>query len=268
MTSLTLFGAGRMGSAILAGWLGKSDILTKVNIIDPHADFSAYDEYSFVNCYRDVADIPDDEKTDILVLAIKPQMFQQLVPGLKGTLTSSSLILSIAAGVTVSSIRSLLSGNEPVVRCMPNIAATLGLSASGLYASDNVSNKSKEILTDLFNVIGQAVWTQNEDDFHAITAVSGSGPAYFFAMCEAMIKAGVQEGLSHEVATNLVIETAAGAGALLKEKKDPQILRAQVTSPNGTTQAGLEQMLDDDKIGQIMSKTINAARRRSEELDF
>ena len=206
-------------------------------------------------------------QADSIVLSVKPQAMADVLGGIAGTLKQDVLVLSIAAGITTESIRAKL-GDIQVIRVMPNTPALVSAGASGLYNA-NASKENLNAALDIFNSVGRAVVVENEDLMDAVTAVSGSGPAYFFLLMEEMIKAGLQLGLTEETAKMLVLQTAKGA-ALLAEAaqqqcEDPSVLRQKVTSPGGTTEAALKVFAEND-ISQIVNQALTAALDRGREL--
>lgn len=204
---------------------------------------------------------------NILILSVKPQVMAGVLEGLAGTLKKDVLVISIAAGITTNAIRAKL-GEVQVIRVMPNTPALVGAGASGLYNA-SASMESLNAALDIFNSVGRAVVVENESLMDAVTAVSGSGPAYFFLLMEEMIKAGVELGLTEDDAKILVLQTAKGA-ALLAESaqqrsEDPAVLRKKVTSPGGTTEAALK-VFAEKGISQIVNEALTAARDRGREL--
>ena len=206
-------------------------------------------------------------KVDILVLSVKPQNMTEALQSIKETIKPDTLVVSIAAGIKTTNIVAVL-GGRPIVRVMPNTPALIGEGASALFAND----KAKPMLDKaklIFSAVGEAVVVDNEDLIDAVTAVSGSGPAYYFLLTEEMIKAACELGLPREVAKNLVLQTAKGAALLAVEAErggeGPAELRRKVTSPGGTTEAALK-VLAEGKFGQLINTAIKRARDRSREL--
>lgn len=272
MNTIILVGAGRMGGAMLRGWMAALGQNTRIIALDPHTspyleDISrnSDDAPSFVHV-SDAAELPKNVQATAIVLATKPQMVSDALRVLSAHITPDTLIVSVAAGVTVATIKSSLATKQPVVRTMPNIGATIGLSASAAYPSDDVTPKQKDLTERLYHAVGSLTWLECENDLHTVTAISGSGPAYFFAICEAMIASAVRQGLPEKAARDLILGTIGGAAGLLRETPEPAKLRETVTSPNGTTAAGLEILTSDNALNSLIDQTISAARSRSEEL--
>jgi pyrroline-5-carboxylate reductase len=206
-------------------------------------------------------------KVDILVLSVKPQNMTEALQSIKDTFRADTLIISIAAGIKVANIADVL-GDVAIVRVMPNTPALIGQGASALFANDKAKpmlDKAKSI----FSAVGQAVVVDNEDLIDAVTAVSGSGPAYYFLLMEEMIKGASELGLPENTARKLVLQTAKGAALLAteadKKSESPAELRKKVTSPGGTTEAALK-VLAQGKFGPLINTAIRRARDRSQEL--
>ncbi|MCK4753027.1 MAG: pyrroline-5-carboxylate reductase [Planctomycetes bacterium] len=207
------------------------------------------------------------EKVDVLILGVKPQNMTEALQSIKGTLKADALVISIAAGIKTADIAAVL-GDLAIVRVMPNTPALIGAAASALFANDKAKQMLKKAEA-ILSAVGQTVVVDNEDLIDAVTAVSGSGPAYYFLLTEQMIKAAVELGLSEDVAKTLVLQTAKGAALLAAEadKKGETVaqLRQKVTSPGGTTEAALK-VLEDAKFAQLIAEAIKAARDKSQQL--
>jgi pyrroline-5-carboxylate reductase len=205
---------------------------------------------------------------DMVVLAVKPQVMRDVCLGLRGLVATAprTLVVSIAAGTTSRQIERWLGGDMPVVRCMPNTPSLLGAGATGLFANERVSDSQRQATQELLTATGTTVWIDGEDQMDAVTALSGSGPAYVFLLAEAMIAAGQAEGLPRHAATSLALQTVFGAARMLIESAEaPAELRERVTSPNGTTQAALESF-ERDGLRAIVARAVHAARVRGGEL--
>lgn len=207
------------------------------------------------------------EIADIIVLSVKPQNFTEVLEGIKGRVGKEKLVISIAAGVTTSSIAEFLP-DAAIIRVMPNTPALVGEGATAIY-SRNADNKAVDSVVKIFSAVGKAVVVEKEELIDAVTAVSGSGPAYFFLLMEEMIKAGVKLGLSEDVAKELVLQTAKGAAILAgkadENKEGPAELRKKVTSPGGTTEAALK-VFAENQFNELVSNALKAACDRSKEL--
>ena len=204
------------------------------------------------------------EKARVVVLAVKPQILKSALTSLK--ITRETLLVSIAAGVPVRSLKAWTTTGQPIVRCMPNTPALLGAGITALFPSASVSESDRDLADTLLRAAGRTLWVDEEAKLDAVTAVSGSGPAYYFYLMEAMIAAGVEAGLDVETATELTIETAYGAALMARERtEDPAGLRANVTSPGGTTERALS-ILDEAGAHAIISRALAGAASRSREL--
>ena len=202
---------------------------------------------------------------NVIFLAVKPQDLADVLNELKQTIQPETVVISIAAGKTIKFIEDQLQTNNPVIRAMPNTPAQIGKGISAIAAGAKVSGDELKIATELFSTTGEVV-VVTEDKIDAVTALSGSGPAYFFYFIEAMVKAGVELGLTDEIATKLAIETISGSAAMLKESNlDAATLRKNVTSPKGTTAAALEVFSNSD-LENIILKAMSAAKNRAQEL--
>jgi pyrroline-5-carboxylate reductase len=206
-------------------------------------------------------------KADIIVLSVKPQNITEALESIKGAVSSKKLVISIAAGIKVSRIAKIL-GNVAIVRAMPNTPALIGEGAGALFANTKAKRMLKRV-KNIFSAVGQVVIVDNENLIDAVTAVSGSGPAYYFLLMEEMIKAASKLGLPNDAAKDLVLQTAKGAALLAVEAdgrgESPQQLRQKVTSPGGTTEAALK-VLAKDRFGPLIASAIKKARDRSRQL--
>ncbi|UFH49668.1 pyrroline-5-carboxylate reductase [Pseudomonas sp. KNUC1026] len=205
------------------------------------------------------------EGADVIVLSIKPQMMKSVCQALQPSLKPGQLIVSVAAGITCQSLANWL-GERPVVRCMPNTPSLLGEGASGLYANGSVSQEQRDQAEQLLGAVGLAVWVDTEAQMDAVTAVSGSGPAYFFLLIEAMTAAGERLGLPHATAARLAEQTALGAARMaVGSDVDAAELRRRVASPAGTTEAAIK-TFQAEGFEALVNKALGAAAARSVEL--
>ena len=187
------------------------------------------------------------EDADLVVAAVKPQVIPAALTGIRNQLRPRTALLSIAAGIPIRSLQSQLGEDVAIIRCMPNTPAMIGLGASALYAADSVSAAHRELAEKVTNAAGNTVWVNREELLDAVTAVSGSGPAYFFALIEAIARTGTELGLEEEVAMALTVQTALGAASLAAQANDPvATLRENVTSPGGTTEQALQSLQAND----------------------
>lgn len=263
--SLCLVGAGNMGGAMLAGWIDSGIAAERLTIIDPKPGPKIAETLN-KHGIRSVGAPPEHYQPDILVIAVKPQIMADLLPSLAPLAGSDTVSVSVAAGSPISLIERHL-GNGSVVRVMPNTPALLRRGISVACPNQAVTAGQKRQVTELLKAIGKVEWIEDEKQLDAVTAVSGSGPAYVFHLAECMTKAGEAEGLPHDLAEVLARETIAGAGEMLSQlDEDAAQLRKNVTSPNGTTAAALSVLMGEDALEDLVKRAIAKARRRSEEL--
>jgi len=206
-------------------------------------------------------------QSDIVVIAVKPQVLEQVLTPLVDVFRKSSpMIISIVAGITSQSIETWLNDKYAVVRVMPNTPALVGNGASGMHANERVSDAQKSTALQLMNAVGVSAWVPSENDIDSVTALSGSGPAYFMLFIKGLIDAGVRSGLTKETAKLLAVQTAAGTAKLIEHSEDSlQTLIDNVTSPNGTTEQALKSF-QESALSEIVGTAFDAAKRRSEEL--
>lgn len=254
--SIWLVGCGNMGGAMLQGWLANGVAADAVCVIDPLAK-------SVPPGVKLSATPPTEGVPDVLVLAIKPQMLADVGPMLP--VGSTTTIISILAGVEIASLALALPGAGAFVRVMPNMPAAIGEGISAVFGP-SLSAEGRKSIDALVAPLGRVEWVDDESLFHAVTGVSGSGPAFVLRFAEALIAAGVAEGLSPALAERLALETLAGTARLaLQSDRSPSELVETVRSPNGTTHAGLV-LMDGSDFAEIVRETIGAAASRSREL--
>jgi pyrroline-5-carboxylate reductase len=261
--TIVLAGAGKMGGAMLSGWLAQGLDANRVAVIEPYPS----DEIKALAArgVRLNPALSDIGSVAALVVAVKPQMFREAGPPLRSFAGSSTLVVSIMAGITIASIEEVCGGS--VVRAMPNTPAAIGRGITVAVAAGNVSAAQRVIADALLRAIGAVEWTSDETLMDAVTAVSGSGPAYVFLLAEELARAGVEAGLPPELATKLARETVAGSGELLhRSELASATLRQNVTSPGGTTAAALEVLMGADGMQALMIRAVAAATKRSREL--
>jgi pyrroline-5-carboxylate reductase len=264
-SSLVLVGAGKMGGSMLEGWLAVGMKPDGVTVVDPRPS----DQMVRFCEERGIALNPAHPSApDVLVLAIKPQMLDQAAPGLNGLVGPHTLIVSILAGKTMGDLRSRLPGATAIVRAMPNLPASIGRGATGAAASPEVTDAQRAMADALLRSNGIVEWLDSEDLIDAVTALSGSGPAYVFHLVECLAEAGAAAGLPAELAERLARATVTGAGELLFQSDlPPATLRQNVTSPGGTTAAALEVLMAEERgLKALMREAVAAAKRRAGEL--
>lgn len=265
MKKIVFVGAGSMAEAIISGMVKEAVISPENIVVMNKADDERLLELQ--KKYKVSVICPEKKalgEADLVVLATKPQDIHQAMADIRSLLKEEAAILSVIAGISISTIEEDL-GNRPIARSMPNTSATIGKSATGIAFNEATNNALKEEISGLLKAIG-LVQQVEEDALHAVTALSGSGPAYIYYLVEAFEEISVQQGLTKEVARSLTIQTLEGAAAMLKEtQEEPAILRENVTSPNGTTAAGL-QALTDGGFKELIASCIVAASERSRDL--
>jgi pyrroline-5-carboxylate reductase len=258
---LVLLGCGKMGSAMLAGWLANSLNPSSVYVVDPYPSEWVLAQGVHVN-----EELP--AKPALVLIAVKPQMMQEALPTLQAMGGGETVFLSVAAGISIETYEDILGANSPILRAMPNTPAAIGQGITALIGNAVSTADHIDLAHALLSAIGEVVDLESESQMDAVTGVSGSGPAYVFYMIDALAKAGEAQGLSPDLAMQLAKATVAGAGALAKAAEEtPEQLRINVTSPNGTTQAGLEVLMDQNGgLTPLIGGTVAAATMRSKEL--
>lgn len=257
---LVLIGCGKMGGALLEGWLARGTRPSAVHVIDPNADPSLAERGVRVNGLA-----PADPA--VVVLAVKPQMMTEVLGNLPAWGTGGTLIVSIAAGITLATLGQTF-GQAPIVRAMPNTPAAIGQGITAVIGNDRADPPALDLAEALMEAVGQVVRLSDESQMDAVTGLSGSGPAYVFHLIEALAAAGEAEGLPADMAVRLARATVAGAGALaMASDEAAATLRENVTSPNGTTAAGLAVLMDGQAgLAPLIARTVSAAAARSREL--
>lgn len=259
--TLVLAGAGKMGGAMLTGWLAGGLDPKRVIVIDPLLS----DDIRAMEAQGVHLNPSASEKASTLVVALKPQMFRDAGAMLRAFTSSSTLVVSIMAGVTIASIEEICGG--AVVRAMPNTPAAIGRGITVAVAANSVSADQRAAADALLRATGSVEWIDEEALMDAVTAVSGSGPAYVFLLAEELAKAGVAAGLPQHLATRLARETVSGSGELLhRSELESAVLRQNVTSPGGTTAAALQVLMGEGGLQALMTKAVAAATARSKEL--
>jgi pyrroline-5-carboxylate reductase len=261
--TIVLAGAGKMGGAMLTGWLAEGLDIGKVAAIELHPS----DEIKALVAKGLRLNTKPGELGEVatLVVALKPQSFREAGAMLKSYTGASTLVVSIMAGITISALTEVCGG--AVVRAMPNTPAAIGRGITVAVPAKNVSAGQRAVADALLRAIGSVEWVDDEKLMDAVTAVSGSGPAYVFLLAEELAHAGVEAGLPLELATKLARETVAGSGELLHRSRIASaMLRQNVTSPGGTTAAALEVLMGPDGMQRLLTRAVAAATRRSREL--
>jgi pyrroline-5-carboxylate reductase len=263
--SIVLVGAGNMGGAMLSGWLKSGVPASSVFVIDPRPSDAMAAIISEAGATH-LTSAPEDMTAGILFLAVKPQVMEIVLPPLKALMGPQTVVVSVAAGKTLAFLESHL-GAGAMVRAMPNTPAMVGRGVTGAFANATVTEAQRIQVQGLLRVSGPVEWVASESDIDAVTAVSGSGPAYVFYLVECMAEAGRKAGLPADLAMRLARETVSGAGELLHQSPDDASrLRQNVTSPGGTTAAALAVLMAEDGMQPLFDKAVAAARDRAEEL--
>lgn len=263
---LILAGAGNMGGAMLAGWLERGLDPKRILVQDPAPPLAIATllEKHGIQCQSALGERPPPA---VLLMAVKPQIMDDVFPALGKIAGPDTVVLSIAAGKTIASFEKHLAKGRAVVRSIPNTPAAVGRGITVATANPHVTAKQQALCNELLQAIGEVAWVDDEALIDPVTAVSGSGPAYVFYLTECLAEAGIKAGLAPELAHKLARWTVAGSGELLfRSELSPDVLRKNVTSPNGTTFAALQVLMGDNGIQPIMTEAVAAATKRSREL--
>ncbi len=258
---LVLLGCGKMGSAMLQGWIDGGLPPASVWVIDPNPSDWLRGTGVHIN-----ADLP--ETPAIVLIAVKPQMMGDALPAIAAMGNGATLFVSVAAGTPISSFEQALGAESPIIRAMPNTPAAVGRGITAIIGNAHATKDHLDMAEQLLSAVGQVVRLESEDQMDAVTGVSGSGPAYVFHMIECLARAGEAQGLGADLAMQLAKATVAGAGALAEASAEtPAQLRVNVTSPNGTTQAGLDVLMNETNgLPPLVEHTVAAAADRSRDL--
>jgi pyrroline-5-carboxylate reductase len=264
--TLVLVGAGKMGGAMLEGWLAGGADPGHIVALDPSPppEMRQLLQRHDIRLNPDVATITDAE---VVVIAVKPQLMEEVLPGIVSLKASRPLVLSVAAGKTIASFERHFGSDAAVIRTIPNTPAAVGRGITAMAANPNVSPSQLALARTLLEAVGEVVTVDDEAMIDAVTAVSGSGPAYVFYLTECLAAAGEKVGLPKELAVQLARATVAGAGELMRQSgTDAAVLRQNVTSPKGTTYEALQVLMAENGMMPLFEKAIAAATRRSREL--
>lgn len=263
---ISFIGGGNMAQALISGLISCGVKPSLITVADPSSDAREQLAAKGLNTVDPTADAKAAViGADIVVLAVKPQVMKVVVSGFADVL-DTQLVISVAAGLSTELLLNMLGGYSNIVRAMPNTPAMIQMGATGLYGTDNISAEQKQLATAVMEASGLVMWVDNEEHMHAVTAVSGSAPAYMFYFIEAMVDGGVALGLDKEQASALAMQTMLGAAKMALGSEDaPSELRRKVTSPNGTTQAAIESMQANDISRQIV-EAMQACADRSQAL--
>ena len=268
---ILLIGCGKMGSSLLEGIVKSDNFDGMVDVIEPVIQDSFKEDFkeSKVNFYSDIRENKDAINYDLIIIATKPNIYEEIFNGLKNNLiiNDETLIVSILAGIRISKIEEIV-GSIPIIRAMPNIAASVLEGMTALIGNKEITDKDILNVDLIFELIGEKIWLKNEAQMDSFTAISGSGPAYFFFFTECLKNIAIEEGFTEDEANKISQQIIIGSGKLVKDSGiDPKELRENVTSPNGTTEAGLK-VLADNKTGLLdkLKQAIMEAKNRSIEI--
>lgn len=265
MAEIILVGCGNMGFAMLQSWLS-SDPLLSVHVVEPNDALRQRAADAGADAVSEIDELTVSEPI-LVILAVKPQAMAAVVPPYAAYVEAGATLVSIAAGTTITTLLGLIGGSAPIIRCMPNTPAAIGAGMMVCCHNGRVDNRAVDLTTQLLRTSGEVEWLDSEDLMDAVTAVSGSGPAYFFHFVECLADAAVKAGLPADVGMRLAKQTAMGAGRLVAEAADdPATLRVQVTSPGGTTAAALSVFMGDNRLKMLTEEAVLAARDRGVEL--
>ena len=267
---ISFIGGGNMAQALISGLVSCGVKPSLITVADPSSDAREQLAAKGLNTVDPTADAKAAViDADIVVLAVKPQVMKAVVSSFADVL-DKQLVISVAAGLSTELLSDMLGGYDNIVRAMPNTPAMIQMGATGLYGTDNISAEQKQLATAVMEASGLVMWVDNEEQMHAVTAVSGSAPAYMFYFIEAMVDGAVALGLDKEQASALAMQTMLGAAKMAMGSEDaPSELRRKVTSPNGTTQAAIESMQANDigrQIGEAMQACYDRSQALSEEM--
>lgn len=261
---IVLIGAGKMGGALLTGWLGSGLDPKAVIVVDPKPPEETLALLAAHGIAHETR-APAGVTARVLLLAVKPQMMGTALPAVRNLIGPGTVTISIAAGTTIATLEAALGG--AIVRTMPNTPAQVGRGMTGAFANRAVTTEDRDLVGALLAAVGEFGWVETESLIDTVTAVSGSGPAYVFLLVECLTQAGIEAGFTPELAARFARQTIVGAGELLRQSPLPaDILRKNVTSPGGTTAAALSVLMAEDGIEPILVRAVAAAKQRAEEL--
>ena len=268
---ILLIGCGKMGSSLLEGIVKSDNFDGMVDVIEPVIQDSLKEGFkkSKVNFYSDIRENKDTKNYELIIVATKPNIYEEIFNGLKNNLiiNDKTLIVSILAGIRISKIEEIV-GSIPIIRAMPNTATSVLEGMTALIGNKEITDKDILNVDLIFELIGEKIWLKNESQMDSFTAISGSGPAYFFFFTECLKNIAIEEGFTEDEANKISQQIIIGSGKLVKDSGiDPKELRENVTSPNGTTEAGLK-VLADNKTGLLdkLRQAIIEAKNRSIEI--
>ena len=267
---ILLIGCGKMGGSLLEGIVKSHDNFNLIDVVDPVINDSYKSNFkkNKTNFYSDIKELKDSITYDSIIIATKPNNYIEILDDLKKHITVNEevLIISILAGIKIKKIENII-GSVPIIRAMPNIAASVAEGMTALIGNKKITNDKMDTTNMIFQSIGNKIWLEDEGQMDSFTAISGSGPAYFFYFTECLHKIAIDEGFSEDVAKQISEQIMIGSGKLIKDSNiDVVQLRENVTSPNGTTEAALKVLCDDDGLLSKLREAIEKAKKRSIEI--
>ncbi len=267
---ILLIGCGKMGGSLLEGIVKSHDNFNLIDVVDPVINDSYKSNFkkNKTNFYSDIKELKDSIIYDSIIIATKPNNYVEILEDLKNQITVNEeiLIISILAGIKIKKIENII-GSVPIIRAMPNIAASVAEGMTALIGNKKITNDKIDTANMIFQSIGNKIWLEDEGQMDSFTAISGSGPAYFFYFTECLHKIAIDEGFSEDVAKQISEQIMIGSGKLIKDSNiDVVQLRENVTSPNGTTEAALKVLCDDDGLLSKLREAIEKAKKRSIEI--
>ncbi|MEK9723419.1 MAG: pyrroline-5-carboxylate reductase [Rhodospirillaceae bacterium] len=264
---LLLVGCGKMGGAMLEGWLEMGLAAENIHVVEPHVATADDLRGRGIGAVASAAELPGDLAPGVVLLAVKPQSMDEAAPPFAAYRSPDTVFLSIAAGKTVAYFENRLGAEAAIVRAMPNTPAAVRRGITVATPNARVSDAQRQVCTALLEAVGEVHWVDDEGLIDAVTALSGGGPAYVFLLAEVMTQAGIDAGLPADLAARLARVTVSGAGELMRLAPDePATLRQNVTSPGGTTAEALKVLMADDALQPLMTRAVAAATARSKEL--
>lgn len=263
MKNVLVVGAGHMGSALIESWVLNTKF--KIDVLDPKKNNYILKKYKKqINYFTDIAQINYINKYQIIVFAVKPQIAKKVVIKFNSNILKNKLFISIIAGKKISFFEGVLSTRHHVVRTMPNLPAKVGKGVTAIFCNKNIKRIEKTAIKKLFKCIGIDIWLKKESDIDKITAISGSGPAYYYLFIELLIKASMKLGLNEALAQKIVLQTSEGSVDLLKSSKlSPQTLRKNIAVKGGTTEAAINYFLKKRLFEKIIFNSINSAYQKA-----
>ena len=267
---ILLIGCGKMGGSLLEGIVKSHDNFNLIDVVDPVINDSYKSNFkkNKTNFYSDIKELKDSITYDSIIIATKPNNYVEILEDLKNHIAVNEeiLIISILAGIKIKKIENII-GSVPIIRAMPNIAASVAEGMTALTGNKKITNDKIDTANMIFQSIGNKIWLEDEGQMDSFTAISGSGPAYFFFFTECLHKIAIDEGFSEDVAKQISEQIIIGSGKLIKDSNiDVVQLRENVTSPNGTTEAALKVLCDNDGLLSKLREAIEKAKKRSIEL--